>query len=131
MALYINKQEFIHRICNGFITHDGYIDEKFFDIWKANGFDYDDKNFCRMVDCVMVILESLDSEGVQIYPKDLRGSKLREVRMRQGKSAGWVATMTGLSKTTIYDIEKGIKKPRIATLEKIAKVLRVDVDALG
>ena len=131
MALYINKQELIHRLCNGFVTHDGYIDGEFFDIFAKNGINIFLPDYSRMMDCVAVIVESMESEGVQIYPKNLRGSKIREIRKQQGKSVNWVALKAGLSKTTIYDIEYGLTKPRQLTLEKIAKALKVDIEALG
>ena len=85
----------------------------------------------QLLDCVAAIIESMESEGVQIYPKDLRGSKIRDIRKQQKRSVNWLALKTGLSKTTIYDIEHGLKKPRIQTLEKIANALKVKVEDLG
>ena len=70
-------------------------------------------------------------EGIQIYPKELRGRNIREIRKRQEKSVNWISLKTGLSRTTIYDIEYGLTKPRFSTLEKIAKALKVDIEALG
>ena len=131
MALYINKQELIHRLCNGFVTHDGYVDGEFFDIFAKNGINIFLPDYSRMMDCVAAIVESMESEGIQIYPKSLRGSKIREIRKQQGRSVNWVALKAGLSKTTIYDIEYGLTKPRQSTLEKIAKALKVDIEALG
>lgn len=131
MALYINKQELIHRLCNGFLTHNGYVNGEFFDIFAENKIDIFLPEYSRMMNCIAAIIESMDSEGIQIYPKELRGSKIRDIRKSQNKSVNWVALKTGLSKTTIYDIEYGIKKPRLATLEKIAKALKVEVEALG
>ena len=131
MALYLNKKDIIHRVCNGYLSDTGYVNGRFFDIWKANGFDADSMSFCRMMDCFMVILDSMDDKGIQIYPKDLRGRKLREVRKSKNRSANWLAMKTGLSKTTIYDIENGVKIPRIGTLEKIANALKVEIETLG
>ena len=131
MALYINKQELAHRFYNGFVTHDGYVDGKFVDVYAKAKVDIRDPETARVLNCVAEIIESMTKEGVVMYPKDLRGSKIREIRKRQGKSTGWVALKTSLSKTTIYDIERGLTKPRIGTLEKIAKALKVEVDDLG
>ena len=131
MALYINKQELIHRLCNGFITHNGYVDGEFFDIFVENGIDIFLPEYSRMMDCIAAIIESMDSEGIQIYPPDLRGSKLRQERKRQKRSVNWLALKTGLSKTAIYDIEYGRTKPRQATLEKLAKALKVEIEVLG
>lgn len=132
MALYIKKLEAIWRIGNGFITKDGIVDGKIYDIYKANGIDiYNDPHYKRMLKCVMEILNSMDEDGVQIYAKNLRGAKIREIRKKQGKSGSWVAIKAGLSKTTIYDIENGIKKPRQDTLLRIADALHVPIEELG
>ena len=133
MAVYISKRELVHRFCNGFVSHDGYVDGKFVDVYKQNGIDilHPDFKTERIINCIVKIIDSMDDEGIVLYPNDLRGSKIREIRKRQGKSTGWVALKTGLSKTTIYDIERGLTKPRIGTLEKIAKALKVEVDDLG
>lgn len=131
MALYLNEQELVHRICNGFLSHDGYVNGKFFDIYRRNNINVDELGTMQMLSCVMEIIKSMENEGVQIYPKDLRGSKIREVRKRQKRSVNWLSLKTGLSRTTIYDIEYGLSKPRIGTLEKIAKALKVEIDALG
>mgnify|MGYP002869123885 CR=1 FL=1 len=131
MGLYISKQELTHRICNGFVTHDGYVDGKFFDIYKDNKINVYSPETAQLLNCILTIIESMQDEGIVLYPKDLRGSKIRELRKRQGKSTGWLALKTGLSKTTIYDIERGLTKPRLATLEKIAEALRVEVEELG
>ena len=131
MALYINERELIHRICNGFVSHDGYVNGEFFDIYKRNGIDVYELGTMQVLDCIMAIIEAMENDGIQIYPKELRGSKIRDIRKSQNKSVNWVALKTGLSKTAIYDIEYGLTKPRLTTLEKIAKALKVKVDDLG
>ena len=131
MALYINERELIHRICNGFLSHDGYVNGEFYDIYVKNDINIFEIWNMQLLDCIAAIIESMESEGVQIYPKDLRGSKIRDIRKQQKRSVNWLALKTGLSKTTIYDIEYGLKKPRIQTLEKIAKALKVKVEDLG
>ena len=131
MALYLEEKELVHRICNGFLSHDGYVDGQFFDIYKRNGIDTDEIGTMQMLSCVMKIIESMRNEGVQIYPNNLRGTKIREIRKQQKKSVNWISWKTGLSRTTIYDIEYGITKPRQTTLEKIARALKVEIEALG
>ena len=39
--IFIDKQELVHRFCNGFITHDGDVDGKFTDLFKEAGITYD------------------------------------------------------------------------------------------
>ena len=131
MALYIKKLEAIYRVGNGFVTKDGVIDGQIYNIYKENGIDISDPRYKRMLKCVLVILNSMDEDAVEVYPKDLRGSKLREIRRQQGKSGSWVAIKAGISKTTVYDIEKGLKVPRTSTLLKIAEALHVPLDELG
>lgn len=131
MALYLKKQEIVHRICNGYITHDGYVDGKPYNIYKANDIPFCELRYEKILKCFMDILDSMDGEGVEIYPKDLRGARIQEIRKKQGKSGAWVASKAGLSKTTVYSIEKGLKVPRLSTLTKIAEVLHVTLDELG
>lgn len=131
MALYIKKLEAIHRVGNGFVTKDGIIDGQIYNIYKENGIDISDPRYKKMLKCVMIILNSMDEDGVEVYPKDLRGSKLREIRRQQGKSGSWVAIKAGLSKTTVYDIENGLTVPRPGTLKKIAGALHVPLEELG
>lgn len=131
MALYIKKLEAIYRVGNGFVTKDGVIDGQIYNIYKENGIDISDPRYKRMLKCVLVILNSMDEDAVEVYPKDLRGSRLREIRRQQGKSGSWVAIKAGISKTTVYDIEKGLKVPRASTLLKIAEALHVPLDELG
>ena len=131
MALYLNENELVHRICNGFLTHDGYVDGKFYDIYKRNDINVEEIWAMEMLSCVMKIIKSMEDEGVQIYPKELRGRNIREIRKGQEKSVNCISLKTGLSRTTIYDIEYGLTKPRFSTLEKIAKALKVDIEALG
>ena len=131
MALYINKLEAAYRIGNGFLSNDGYVNGQMFNIYRRNGIDTSDPYFKRIIKCVMAVLDSMDENGVEIYPTDLRGAKLREIRKEQGMTGTWVALKAGLSKTTIYDIEKGLTVPRQATLAKIAKALHVSIEELG
>lgn len=131
MALYIEERELMHRISNGFLSHDGYVDGKFFDIYARNGIEIDELGTKQFLSCIMEIIKSMEKEGVQLYPNDLRGKHVRDIRKQKAKSVNWISLRTGLSKTTIYDIEYGRTKPRFETLERIAKALKVEVEALG
>lgn len=131
MALYLNKKELVHRISNGFLSHNGYINGELYNIYKKNDIDIDEIGNMRFLKCILAIIDSMDEEGLEIYPKNLRGSRLRDIREKRGKSAGWVAVMAGISKTTVYDIENGLTVPRKTTLGKIAKVLHVTIEELG
>ncbi len=131
MALYIKKLEAIYRVGNGFVTKNGIINGEIYNIYKENGIDISDPRYKKMLKCVMLILNSMDEDGIQVYPKDLMGSRIREIRKQQGKSGSWVAIKAGLSKTTVYDIEKGLKVPRLVTLAKIADALHVSLEELG
>lgn len=131
MALYINKLEAAWRIGNGFLTKDGMLDGKMYNIYKENGIDIYDPQCAKMMKCVMSVLSSMEEDGIQIYARNFRGAKLREIRKKQGKSAASLAKESGLSRTTIYDIENGIKKPRQDTLLRIADALHIPVEKLG
>lgn len=131
MALYINAQELVHRIGNGFVTHDGYVDGEFYDIYKKHGIDVYEFGNMQLLSCIVEIIESVQDEGIQIYPKELRGSKIRDIRKKQNRSVSWVSLKSGVCRTAIYDIEYGLTKPRLSTLEKIAKALKVSVEDLG
>lgn len=131
MALYINKKEAIHRISNGFLSHDGYVNGQFFDIYKRNGIDVYEVGNARLLNCIAAILDSMDDEGIEIYPKELRGTKIRDIRKSQDRSASWVAIKAGLSKSCLYKIENGDAVPRQSTLVRIANVLHVKVEDLG
>lgn len=131
MALYIKKLEAIYRVGNGYVTKNGIVNGETYNIYKENGIDISDPRYKKMLKCVMLILNSMDEDGIQVYPKDLMGSRLREIRKQKGKSGAWVALKAGISKTTVYDIEKGLKVPRLVTLAKIADALHVSLEELG
>ena len=48
------------------------------------------------------------------------GEKIRNLRKQKNMSLRELAQITGLSKTTIGDLEKDVKNPSLDTLEKIA-----------
>lgn len=131
MAIYINMLEAAWRIGNGFLTKDGMLDGKMYNIYKENGIDIYDPQYANMLKCVMSVLTSMEDDGIQIYARNFRGAKLREIRKKQGKSASVLAKESGLSRTTIYDIENGVKKPRQDTLLRIADALQIPVEKLN
>lgn len=48
------------------------------------------------------------------------GEKIRNLRKQKNMSLRELAQITGLSKTTLGDLEKDVKNPSLDTLEKIA-----------
>jgi transcriptional regulator with XRE-family HTH domain len=58
------------------------------------------------------------------------GVRVRELRRARGLTQQVLADRAGLYHTTISELERGVTIPSIATLDKIAKVLKVDVSAL-
>lgn len=131
MGLYIRKSELIRRINNGFLSSDGYVDNKFFDIYRKNDINIHEVWNARLLKCIMEIINSMDSEAIDLFPKDLRGSKIRDIRVKQDRSIEWLSKKSGVSRTAIYDIEDGLSIPHKSTLEKIAKALKVEVEDLG
>ena len=127
MARYINRQELIHRICNGFITHDGYVDGEFYDIFVKNDIDIWDPKVSKIIDCIAAIIESMDDYSVNLYPIVYRGAKVRDIRISKGVKISDLSRRTGICKTAIYRIESGKTKPRPETMQKIALVLGVDI----
>lgn len=60
----------------------------------------------------------------------LLGEKLKTARNRMGLSLGEVASMTGVSKTMLSQIERSESVPTIATVWKIANGLRIKFETL-
>lgn len=55
------------------------------------------------------------------------GERIREIRKMKGLSILDLKEKTGLSKSTISDIENGKSSPTTETLQKIADALEVDI----
>lgn len=56
----IPKQELIHRLCNGFISHDGRMPHgRFVDLWKDNGYDVQSEEFNKIMEIVGKIIDSI------------------------------------------------------------------------
>ena len=127
MALYINKQELVHRISNGFITHDGYVNGEFYDIYKKHDIDIFELGNKQLMNCIAVIIDSMGDSGVNLYPMTYRGAKVRSIRMEKGIRITDLSRKTGICKTALYRLESGKSKPFPETMHKIANALGVDV----
>lgn len=55
------------------------------------------------------------------------GERIREIRKMKGLSILDLKEKTGLSKSTISDLENGKSSPTAETLQKIANALEVDI----
>lgn len=55
---------------------------------------------------------------------------LRDARKRRGLVQEDLATLTGISRSTIAELEVGRRKARPATVEKLAKALRTTPERL-
>lgn len=55
------------------------------------------------------------------------GKKVRQIRKESGLSQEKLGEMTGLDRTYISGIERGVRNPSIINIEKIAKALKAKV----
>jgi transcriptional regulator with XRE-family HTH domain len=58
------------------------------------------------------------------------GARIRELRQRRGVSVGDIASLAGVSKSLVSQIERGVASPSIETVRKIASALEVPVFSL-
>lgn len=58
---------------------------------------------------------------------DPLGARHKELRKRIGLSLDDVAQAAGMSKSGVWEIEKGRSDPRLSTIRKLASALGVDV----
>lgn len=58
------------------------------------------------------------------------GKKLRELRTEAGLSQERLGEITGLDRTYISGIERGVRNPALKNIEKLAKALKVRVSDL-
>ncbi len=58
------------------------------------------------------------------------GKKLREIRLKKGKSQGDVAKVLGVHRSYISGLERGKRNPSLLTVHKVAKALGVSVNDL-
>lgn len=58
------------------------------------------------------------------------GRKIRTIRTSKGLTLDQLSKLSGVSKSRLSDLENGLGSPTIATLQKIAKALRVSIEDL-
>lgn len=58
------------------------------------------------------------------------GKKIRAERTKRGLTLEWMAERTGLSRSCISNMERGLTEPGISSLEKIADKLQLDMISL-
>lgn len=58
------------------------------------------------------------------------GRKLRSLRLEADLSQEKLGFMTGLDRTYISGIERGVRNPSLKNLEKLAKALKVSISDL-
>ena len=58
------------------------------------------------------------------------GKKLREIRLKKGKSQGDVAKVLGVHRSYISGLERGARNPSLLTVQKVAKALGVSPKGL-
>ena len=58
------------------------------------------------------------------------GKKVRQLRNDNGLSQEKLGELTGLDRTYISGIERGVRNPSLRNIEKIAKALKVKVSSL-
>lgn len=130
--MYLDAQELRHRLCNGFISHDGYVDGVFTDIFVKHGYNIEDPTVQGVLECVIDIVDYTEKDtGIVVYPKDIKGWKLRDIRMSQNLSMKALGEISGMSPSAIGHIEAGMSKPRPDTLKRIADALCCSVDDLS
>ncbi|HUD10653.1 MAG TPA: helix-turn-helix transcriptional regulator [Candidatus Saccharimonadales bacterium] len=58
------------------------------------------------------------------------GKKIRTLRNEAGLSQEKLGELTGLDRTYISDIERGVRNPSLKSLQKLAKALTVSISDL-
>lgn len=53
------------------------------------------------------------------------GRRLAELRMSRGRTQSWLAEYSGLDRSFISDMERGVKAPTIETLEDISTAFNI------
>lgn len=130
--MYLDARELRHRLYNGFISHDGYVDGVFTDIFAKHGYNFDDPTVQGVLECVIDIVDYAEKDtGIVIYPKDIKGWKLRDIRMSQNLSIRALADLSDMSPSAIGHIEAGMSRPRPDTLKRLADALCCDVSDLS
>ena len=55
------------------------------------------------------------------------GEKIKSIRKQKNMSLRELAQITGLSKTTLSDLENDAKNPSLETLQKVSKALEISI----
>lgn len=58
------------------------------------------------------------------------GKRVKELRLAKGWTQEILEEHSGMDRTYISDIERGVRNPSVKSLEKLAKALRVKVSDL-
>ena len=58
------------------------------------------------------------------------GKRLREIRLKKGKSQGDVAKVLSVHRSYISGLERGKRNPSLLTVHKVAKALSVSINEL-
>ena len=97
---------------------------------RYQGVDYIKKPF-DIEELRKILHKALDSKRLIPASKLIKlkgiGKKVREIRKKRKWSLDVLADKTGLSKSFLSKMERAKRFPRLNTLQKIAKVLEVDV----
>lgn len=64
------------------------------------------------------------------FPRYSLGERIKELREKRGLSQGDLAKATGLSQSTISQVEREEKDPSLSTLQKISDALSVHIAML-
>jgi transcriptional regulator with XRE-family HTH domain len=66
----------------------------------------------------------------KLKPQEKLGKKVRELRLRAGYSQEKLGEVTGLDRTYISGIERGVRNPSLRNIERLSKALKVKVSQL-
>ncbi|MFA5643133.1 MAG: helix-turn-helix transcriptional regulator [Candidatus Paceibacterota bacterium] len=58
------------------------------------------------------------------------GRNMKRIRLEKGMTQGDICRKLGLDRAYISNLESGKKNPTLATIEKIAKALGINIDEL-
>lgn len=58
------------------------------------------------------------------------GKRIRQLRTEAGFSQEELGAMTGLDRTYISGIERGVRNPSLKNIEKLAKALKTSISSL-
>ena len=58
------------------------------------------------------------------------GKKVREIRRKKKLSQGDIAMILGVHRSYISGLERGVRNPSLATVQKVAKALKVNAKDL-